>query len=122
MKKILVFAMMAALSLGLLTACGSGGGSAQDAGTIVLGENGQYAYSPNEITVNKGTVKITLQNKDTASAHSFLIPDFNVNSGQIPAGQSKTITFNASKTGDFDFSCDVPGHKEGGMVGKLHVK
>lgn len=113
--------MLAALSLGLLTACG-GGGSAQDAGTIVLGQNGEYSYNPKEVTVNKGTVKITLDNKDTASAHSFLIPDFNVNSGQIPAGQSKTITFNASKTGDFGINCDVPGHKEGGMVGTLHVK
>jgi len=41
----------------------------------------------------------------------------------IGPGQTKAITFNAPMTaGDFEFRCDVPGHRAAGEVGKMIVK
>ena len=41
----------------------------------------------------------------------------------IGPGQTKAITFNAPTTpGDYEFRCDVPGHRAAGEVGKMIVK
>ena len=45
MKKALVLALMAVMSLGLLTACGGGGGAAHKL-EVVAGDNGAMALIP----------------------------------------------------------------------------
>lgn len=116
-----MLAIVAFLSLGLLTACGGGGGAGRTI-EIIAGEGSAMKYDQSTLTAKKGEkITIHLVNKDGTQAHSILIPDFNVNSGQVAANKDKSITFTASKTGEFDFHCDVPGHKEGGMFGKLTV-
>lgn len=41
----------------------------------------------------------------------------------VPAGQTKAMTFNAPKEpGDYEFHCDVPGHRAAGEVGIMTVK
>ncbi|HLN65072.1 MAG TPA: cupredoxin domain-containing protein [Symbiobacteriaceae bacterium] len=121
MKKALVLALMAVMSLGLLTACGGGGGAAHKL-EVVAGENGAMTFNPATLSVKKGEkVEVTLVNKDSAQNHSFLVTDLNVKSKQVAPGQKEVITFDASKAGEFEFHCDVPGHKDGGMVGKITV-
>ncbi len=120
MKKFALFAIVAMLSL-VLTACGGGGGNTVEL-EVTMGEGGALAFNPNTLTVNKGdTVKVTLVNADPAQPHSFVINELNAKSGQVAAGQTKTYTFTASQAGEFQFYCDVPGHKEGGMVGTITV-
>ena len=36
-------------------------------------------------------------------------------------GTTATVMFTATKAGEYEFACTIPGHKEAGMVGKLIV-
>ena len=122
MKKILILAIVAVLSLGILTACGGGGGGATHKLEIIAGENGEMKYTPDTLTVKKGeSVEVTLINKDAAQAHTFILPKFNVKTKQVQPGQKETVKFTANAVGDFEFNCDVPGHKDGGMFGHFTV-
>lgn len=40
----------------------------------------------------------------------------------VAPGKTETMVWQFTKTGEFYFGCLVPGHFEGGMVGKLSVK
>jgi plastocyanin len=120
MKKTLMLGLVAVLSLGALTACGGSSGGGREV-TIEMGVDGEMAFNPPEFTATKGEkITVKLINKDT-QAHSFAIKDLNVKSGNVAAGQTKTVNFTASKTGEIEFFCDVAGHKDGGMVGTLKV-
>jgi uncharacterized cupredoxin-like copper-binding protein len=44
------------------------------------------------------------------------------NSALLEPGKSKEIVWKFSKTGTFEFACNVPGHYDAGMVGELRVK
>jgi len=115
-----MMAIVALLSLGLLTACG--GGAAQTV-TVKMGENGAMAFNPAELKVSAGDIKVNLINSDPSQPHNFTIPALNVKSKQIPAGGTETITIKGAKAGQtYDIICDVPGHREAGMVGKLIVE
>ena len=122
MKKVVLLALVAVLPLGILAGCGGGGGGAGTTLEVIMGEGGAMTYSPATLTVKKGDkVSVKLINKDAAQAHSFLITDLKVKSSQVAPGKTETINFTADKAGTFEFYCDVPGHKEGGMVGKMTV-
>jgi plastocyanin len=79
------------------------------------------AFQPTELTIPANTdVTITLTNKG-ASVHNFNIDDLDIHSGDIQPGQSGSVTINAHP-GDHEYYCSIPGHKEAGMVGTLHVQ
>jgi uncharacterized cupredoxin-like copper-binding protein len=121
MKKVLMLALVAIMSLGVLTACGGGGGAVHKL-EVTAGDNGQMSYNPATLTVKKGEkVEVTLINKDAGQNHTFVVTDLNVKSAQVLPSKSAVITFTPSKTGTFDFFCDIPGHKDGGMLGKITV-
>lgn len=121
MKKLGILAIIVALSLGLLTACGGGGGEVHKV-TVDMGVNNELKFDPADLTVKKGdTVELTLVNKDTAQNHTWVVKDLNAKSSQVLPGNEETISFKASKAGQFEIICDVPGHKEGGMKGTLTV-
>lgn len=120
-KKLAALGLVAALSLGLLAGCGGGGGNVNKV-TVEMGEGGNFVFKPATVTVKKGdTVEMTLINKDTGAEHSFVATDLNAKSPKVAAGATQTYTFKATKEGTFEFFCDVPGHKEGNMVGKITV-
>lgn len=120
-KKVAVLSLVALMSLGLLTGCGSSGAAKEL--TVEMGDGGEFKYTPAELQVNKGdNVKVKLINKDAAAAHTFLIKELNVKSTQVQPNQTGEVKFKADKTGEFEFYCDVAGHKEGGMIGKITVK
>ena len=77
-------------------------------------------FNPTELTIPANTdVTINLINSGT-SVHTFDIDALNIHSGDVAGGSTKTIVVNAAP-GDYQFYCAVPGHKEAGMVGTLHV-
>lgn len=88
----------------------------------------EFQFAPSTIDATAGqTVTIKLVNIGTVE-HDFsiLLPD--AMSG-VPdqhitaeAGVSAGTTFTPTKPGDYQFFCSVPGHKDAGMVGTLHVK
>ena len=81
----------------------------------------QFEFVPGTITVKKGdTVRLKITSADVE--HGIGIPEFGVNQ-TIPAGETVTVEFVASKTGTFEFKCNVfcgEGHRE--MAGKLVVE
>lgn len=91
------------------------------AGQSVNVELVDIAFNPKEITIPANTdVVVNLKNSGAAT-HNFNIDQLNVHSGDISAGQTGTVTINAAP-GDYEYYCSIPGHKEAGMVGTLHVQ
>jgi uncharacterized cupredoxin-like copper-binding protein/mono/diheme cytochrome c family protein len=85
--------------------------------TIVAGKPAELNFDPATVTIPAGTdVKITLKNEG-ALPHNFSIAALNISEDLAP-GETKEITVNAP-AGEYDFHCNVPGHTEAGMVGKL---
>lgn len=91
--------------------------------TVVMGRNGAMAFEPPALTVHRGsTVEVTLVNQDPAQAHSLVIPDLSAKSRQVMPGETAKLVFAPAKAGSFRFYCDVPGHKDAGMVGAITVQ
>ncbi|HEX7965483.1 MAG TPA: copper-containing nitrite reductase [Gammaproteobacteria bacterium] len=66
-------------------------------------------------------VQITLIDGDGAE-HNIAVPDFGASSDHVVAKDASTvIVFRADKSGSFEYFCELPGHRQAGMVGKLVV-
>ena len=89
-----------------------------------VGKEGAVAGKDNpDLTVKKGD-KVTIQiaNEDGVE-HQFEIADLGVKSQSvIQKGDTKSVTFTADKAGTYQYACNIPGHKEAGMLGKLIVQ
>ncbi len=67
------------------------------------------------------TVNVTLTSGD-GTEHNINFPDFNIASQNVAGkGSSVTVSFTANKAGTFPYFCNLPGHREAGMEGKLEV-
>ena len=127
-----IMGSIAVLSIAMLAlaACGGGGngGSSEGGnggnggdGAIVVEMGPGFVFKPSEITVTKGEkVVLEVVNKDS-TPHSFVIEELGVNSGEVAANESTTLEFTPEEAGEVEIICDVPGHAEGVMVGKLIV-
>lgn len=77
------------------------------------------AFEPKEFTIPANAdVTVTLVNKG-ALPHNFSI-EGEADSGEIPGGGTGTVTLNLAP-GTYEYVCNIPGHKEAGMVGTLTV-
>lgn len=111
----------------------------------------EFKFDPNQLTVKAGQrVRIVFQNKGTVD-HELEVEDLKADNvvldlsqaGNIPADQKSevmddaadgkvhpyaaaggtaTIDFTPTEAGTFDFACNLPGHKEQGMVGTMVVQ
>ena len=80
-----------------------------------------YRFDQPEIRTKVGqTVALRLENNDTGG-HSFDIDELNVHA-PMPAGKPALALFTPNKPGTNTFYCDVPGHRDAGMVGTLIVE
>jgi uncharacterized cupredoxin-like copper-binding protein len=76
-------------------------------------------FEPKEITIPANTdVTLILPNQGV-TLHNFTIDALGIDV-DIAAGQSEEVVINAAP-GEYTFYCNVPGHKEAGMVGTLVV-
>jgi uncharacterized cupredoxin-like copper-binding protein/mono/diheme cytochrome c family protein len=77
-------------------------------------------FEPKEITIPANTdVPFTLPN-DGAAAHNFSIDELGIDI-DLPPGSTEETVINAPP-GTYEYYCNVPGHKEAGMVGTLIVE
>jgi plastocyanin/mono/diheme cytochrome c family protein len=77
-------------------------------------------FEPKEVTIPANTdVTFTLPN-DGVTLHNFSIDALGVSVDQQP-GEVQTAVINA-EPGSYEYYCNVPGHKEAGMVGTLIVE
>jgi nitrite reductase (NO-forming) len=77
------------------------------------------AFNPAALEVDEpGVYTVTVINEGL-SVHDFSAVDGSV---QVPIGVGETITTEVTVTEDgFDFFCNIPGHREAGMVGRISL-
>lgn len=78
-------------------------------------------FTPSEIKVKKGD-KVKITYKNTLGQHKFTLDEFNVKTKLLGAGEEETVEFTADQTGEFEYYCSVPGHRQAGMKGMLIVE
>jgi uncharacterized cupredoxin-like copper-binding protein len=130
--------------------CPSGGDfwSAPDAGHVrrtaqitMQESNGTMSYRPKALEVRRGEqIKFVITNAGML-AHEFILantadnlkhaalmkkyPDMehdDPNGKTVQPGAKAEMLWRFTKTGTFEFSCLIPGHREAGMVGTVTVK
>ena len=120
--------VVAALALGGLGACSSGGGGKAcpakvDIKVVTGGAltvcGSEIKYDVNTIKVKPGPLKLTLRNGGT-TFHTLKILDTSMPELKANPGKSVTGTVTLAK-GTYDFECTVPGHAAAGMKGKIVV-
>jgi uncharacterized cupredoxin-like copper-binding protein/mono/diheme cytochrome c family protein len=104
------------------TAAPEAAGAGEEAGDVATSdqftiESHDIFFTPTEIDVPSDTeVTILLPNLG-AAPHNFSIDALDI-SVDIAPGETKEVTFTAPE-GEYEYYCNVPGHREAGMVGTL---
>lgn len=107
-------------AVGTPTPCGTPGVGSTGPVTAVTVKLVDIAFQPNAVTIPAHTaVAVTLTNAGSLP-HNFSIDALHV-SVDVAPGQTKQVTIDAP-AGTYQYYCNVPGHKEAGMVGTLTVK
>jgi cytochrome c oxidase subunit 2 len=123
-KKLLVICAVSAAAL--LIACGGdddgddsspGSGAAADGGTIEVAMV-DFGYRPETLAARAGQALTINLSNEGVQPHTFTINGV-VDSQQVAAGQSKTITFTPNQAGMLTFICTV--HGQAAMSGTLTV-
>jgi plastocyanin len=95
------------------------GGEAPAAAESVEVVSVDIAFQPTEVTIPANTdVTFSLPNNG-AAPHNFSIDELGISVDQAP-GAVEEVVINAP-AGEYEYYCNVPGHKEAGMVGTLIV-
>lgn len=76
-------------------------------------------FDPSELTIKAGKVTFNLPN-DGAALHNFSIDALGIKV-DMPPGTTQTVEADIP-AGTYEYYCDIPGHKEAGMVGTLVVE
>jgi plastocyanin len=107
--------MVGTLTVGAGGATPAATGGATETITLV-----DIKFDPSTLTIPANTdVTVSLPNNGV-SLHNFSIDELNI-SVDVQPGQTGSVTINAP-AGTYQFYCNVPGHKEAGMVGTLTVQ
>ncbi len=91
------------------------GGGAQE---ITVVSHDIY-FEPAEITAKAGTVTFVLPNEGAAE-HDFSIDELGI-AVNLPPGTTQTVEADIP-AGTYQYYCNIPGHKDAGMVGTLVVE
>ncbi len=115
---------VALMTLGVLAACGGGGGSpSQPAGSIKVTMT-EFKFDPLTISAPSGKVVFYLVNAGTV-AHDLVIRDSSGTrlgaSELVSAGDSNVFTVDRIAAGTFTIFCDQQGHEASGMKGTLTI-
>jgi plastocyanin len=82
----------------------------------------EFKFAPATVRVTaRRSVTLVLDNSQAETEHGINLPAsgfyLKARAGQVTR---KTVTFD--ETGEYEFMCDLPGHQEAGMKGKLIVR
>lgn len=97
----------------------SAGTTTEPTATVVDVILTEFAISPANIVVAPGPVTLRVVNNGSM-AHNFALPDLDIRTEMLNAGESETLEFDAVE-GTYKTVCEVPGHEGSGMVGTLTV-
>jgi uncharacterized cupredoxin-like copper-binding protein len=109
--------------------------------TVKVGMSDKLRFTPASVTVKRGeTVKFVVKNSgklmhemvlgtmQELKEHAAMMQKHPTMEHDEPymahvaPGKTETMVWQFTKAGEFYFGCLVPGHFEGGMMGKLSVK
>jgi uncharacterized cupredoxin-like copper-binding protein len=130
-KKILL--LVAVMSI-LLSACGGAGSSAAPSSNVSV-DMAEFKFAPQEMSVFSGK-ETSLELKNSGAVeHDFTILkkgaiaktpfDKEKQAGDIlvefklGAGKEETFKFTLPEPGEYVLICNIPGHMEAGMSGKI---
>lgn len=83
-------------------------------------ELSEYRFTPNTFKSRAGDI-IRFEIKNTGKEdHEFEFKELNIET-IIPPGDKGTVTLQNLKPGTYQLTCDLPMHKEKGMVGQLLI-
>ena len=84
--------------------------------------SGQLAYITKVATAPAGPLQIDSKNESSVP-HDIAIEGNGVDEGgkTVQGGGVSTVSVTL-KAGEYTYYCTLPGHREGGMLGKLTVK
>ncbi len=81
----------------------------------------EFKFVPATVRVSTGrSVTLVLDNSQAETEHGIKLPAFGFYL-IARGGQVTRKTFIFDKPGEYEFMCDLPGHQEAGMKGKLIV-
>jgi plastocyanin len=93
----------------------------EESNQIVVDMLDSLQFDPAEIRIPPNT-EVTLLIRNAGSLdHEFKVDDLGIATGVLAGGETATVTIPAQASGEFVFHCPVPGHTEGGMVGKIII-
>ena len=95
----------------------SGGATTVD---VAADPSGQLVFDPTELSAPAGDITLDLTN-DSAVPHNIAVDGAEGVSDTIQDGGTADLTVNLP-AGTYEYYCDVPGHREAGMVGTLTVR
>lgn len=93
--------------------------AAESTQTIEM-EAGDFYFKPNDVSIPANTAVTFAIKNGSPLPHNFSIDELKVSIYMQP-GETGKVTIKAA-AGTFEYYCDLPGHKEAGMFGKLTVK
>lgn len=101
----------------------SASGPVDGAFTITASPSGGLTFEPASITVPTGVYAVALK-AGSATQHTLDFEDPNTLWSELIVnnlGEMKTTRVFFGRPGDYTFFCAVPGHREAGMGGVVHV-
>jgi plastocyanin len=80
-----------------------------------------FTFDQTELRVRVGELTAMRLDNSHAIPHSFDVDELNVHVA-MPPGKSALALFRPTEPGTYTFYCNLPGHREAGMVGTLIVE
>lgn len=117
--RILAAGVLTGISMAVMVACGP---TAPESAAIQVAMGDNFKFEPALITV-KVNQPVELEITSTgALEHNFIAEGLGVSSSNVQGGQSETLTFTPGTAGEYEFYCNIAGHREAGMVGQIVVE
>ncbi len=111
---------LALLVLGVAAAAMAGPAAAEDVRTVQI-EASEFAFEPATIEAEAGErLRIELVNQGSLSHNLHLEGDARTDT--IQSDKTAAVTFTVPESGSVEFFCNVPGHKQAGMTGRVVVQ
>jgi plastocyanin len=118
-------AVVALLTLALLSGCGGGGSTTtQPSGSTKVSMT-EFKFTPSDISVSAGKVVFFVVNDGNGTSHDLVIRDGTgktiAKSELVSSGDSTVLTVDNIAAGTYTIFCDQAGHEASGMKGTLTV-
>ncbi len=87
--------------------------------------DGSMRFTPSEVRVPQGErVTLTLVNDDPSTPHDWALLEYGGRDVEVyvRGGETRTVNFTANEAGTYRIVCQVVGHKQQGMEGRLVVE